>query len=167
MLKHIRKMDIITDKGVNFDEYTTVRVLCASCRKAEFYKSCRGVIYFNACGYTSHKKSGRRIEYDTIYPNIKVRKLTETGALFYGEAKDILQKMAMAEKKVKKLASQNLAVLRIGCSSQVEIDTLEQPLRSLKELLPDVFPQVIIQDYFSLKSLFDNGQLDILIGTKK
>lgn len=32
-------------------------------------------------------------------------KLTETGALFYGEAKGILQKMVMAEKKVKKIAS--------------------------------------------------------------
>ena len=34
----------------------------------------------------------------------KMVKLTETGALFYGEAKGILQKMVMAEKKVKKLA---------------------------------------------------------------
>ena len=51
----------------------------------------------------------------------KMVKLTETGALFYGEAKDILQKMVMAEKKVQKIASQNLAILRIGCSSQVEL----------------------------------------------
>lgn len=97
----------------------------------------------------------------------KTVKLTETGALFYGEAKGILQKMVMAEKKVKKLASQKLAVLRIGCSSQVELKALEQPLKRLKEHIPDVYPQVIIQDYFSLRSLFDNEQLDVLIGTKE
>lgn len=97
----------------------------------------------------------------------KMVKLTETGAFFYGEAKDILQKMGMAEKKVQKIASQNLAVLRIGCSSQVELKALEQPLKQLKEQIPDVFPQIMIQDYFSLRSLFDNEQLDVLIGTKE
>ena len=125
-------------------------------------------LYISTPAVTHHIKNLEEELNTTLFIRTsKMVKLTETGALFYGEAKDILQKMAMAEKKVKKLASQNLAVLRIGCSSQVEIDTLEQPLRSLKELLPDVFPQVIIQDYFSLKSLFDNGQLDILIGTKE
>lgn len=97
----------------------------------------------------------------------KMVKLTEAGLLFYGEAKDILQKMIMAEKKVKKLAGQNLAVLRIGCTSQTELDNLEEPLRKLKDFIPDIFPQVIIQDYFSLKSLFDNRQLDVLIGTRE
>ena len=75
--------------------------------------------------------------------------------------------MVMAEKKVQKIASQNLAILRIGCSSQVELKALELPLKRLKEHIPDVYPQVIIQDYFSLRSLFDNEQLDVLIGTKE
>ena len=38
----------------------------------------------------------------------------------------------MVEKKVKKLASQKLSILRIGCSSQVELEILEIPLIKLK-----------------------------------
>lgn len=125
-------------------------------------------LYISTPAVTHHIKNLEEELNTTLFIRTsKMVKLTETGALFYGEAKDILQKMVVAEKKVKKLASQNLAILRIGCSSQVELDTLEQPLKRLKELIPDVFPQVIIQDYFSLKSLFDNGQLDVLIGTKE
>ena len=40
-------------------------------------------------------------------------------------------------------------------------------LIKLKEEFPTVYPQIIIQDYFILKSLFDNKQLDILISTKE
>ena len=57
--------------------------------------------------------------------------------------------------------------LRIGCSSQVELEILEIPLIKLREEFPTVYPQIIIQDYFILKSLFDNKQLDILISTKE
>lgn len=58
-------------------------------------------------------------------------------------------------------------ILRIGCSSQVELEILEIPLIKLREEFPTVYPQIIIQDYFILKSLFDNKQLDILISTKE
>lgn len=125
-------------------------------------------LYISTPAVTHHIKNLEEELNTTLFIRTsKMVKLTETGALFYGEAKGILQKMVMAEKKVKKLASQKLAVLRIGCSSQVELEALEQPLKKLKEYIPDVFPQVIIQDYFSLKSLFDNEQLDALIGTKE
>lgn len=125
-------------------------------------------LYISTPAVTHHiKKLEEELNTTLFIRTSKMVKLTETGALFYGEAKDILQKMVMAEKKVKKLASQNLAVLRIGCSSQIELEALEEPLKKLKEDIPDVFPQVIIQDYFSLKSLFDNGQLDVLIATKE
>lgn len=73
----------------------------------------------------------------------------------------------MVEKKVKKLANQKLSILRIGCSSQVELEILEIPLIKLKEEFSTVYPQIIIQDYFILKSLFDNKQLDILVSTKE
>lgn len=125
-------------------------------------------LYISTPAVTHHIKNLEEELNTTLFIRTsKMVKLTETGAFFYGEAKGILQKMVMAEKKVKKLASQNLAVLRIGCSSQVELEALEQPLKQLKEQIPDVFPQVIIQDYFSLKSLFENEQLDVLIGTKE
>lgn len=99
--------------------------------------------------------------------NSKMVKLTETGALFYGEARDILQKLDMAEKKVRQLASQKLTVLRIGCSSQAELAALEQPFAKLRDEFPTVYPQIIIQDYSILKSMLVNKQLDVMIGTKE
>lgn len=96
----------------------------------------------------------------------KVVKLTETGSLFYSEAKSILEKMDMAEKKVRKLANQNLTILRVGCSSQAELKSMERTLGDLRFEFPNMYPQITIQDYSQLKSLFDNRQLDILIATK-
>lgn len=96
----------------------------------------------------------------------KVVKLTETGSLFYSEAKSILEKMDMAEKKVRKLANQNLTILRVGCSSQAELKSMERTLCDLRFEFPNMYPQITIQDYSQLKSLFDNRQLDILIATK-
>lgn len=125
-------------------------------------------LYLSTPAVTHHiKKLEEELNTVLFIRTSKMVKLTETGALFYGEAKNILQKMVMAEKKVKKFASQKLAVLRIGCSSQIELKALEQPLRRLKEYAPDVFPQIIVQDYFALKSLLENEQLDVLIGTKE
>lgn len=125
-------------------------------------------LYISTPAVTHHIKNLEEELNTTLFlRNSKMVKLTETGALFYSEAKDILQKMAVAEKKVKKLASQKLAVLRIGCSSQAELGSLEKSLTKLKEEFPAVYPHIIIQDYFLLKSLFDNNQLDILIATKE
>lgn len=97
----------------------------------------------------------------------KMVKLTEAGALFYGEARDILEKMAIAEKKVKRFASQKLTRLRIGCSSQTELACLSGALMKLKETFPQACPQLIIQDYCLLRTLFANRQLDVLIGTRE
>ena len=67
-------------------------------------------------------------------------KSTEPGSLFYSEAKDILQKIYMVEKKVKKLASQKLSILRIGCSiSQVEPEILEIMANKIKRRISKLF----------------------------
>ncbi len=125
-------------------------------------------LYISTPAVTRHIKNLEAELNATLFVRTsKMVKLTETGALFYGEAKEILERMAMAEKKVKKLASQRLAVLRIGCSSQVELAALEHSLTKLKQEFPTIYPQIMIQDYFLLKSLFDNKQLDLLIGTKE
>lgn len=135
--------------------------------KLNFTKAAKE-LYISTPAVTHHIKNLEEELNTTLFIRTsKMVKLTETGALFYQEAKDILQKMVMAEKKVKKLASQNLAILRIGCSSQTELDYLEEPLKKLKELIDEIVPQIIVQDYFSLKTLFENKQLDILIGTKE
>lgn len=124
-------------------------------------------LYITTPAVTHHiKKLEEELNTVLFIRTPKMVKLTETGAIFYREANDILQKMYMAEKKIQKIASQKLDILRIGCSSQVELQRLEKPLQQLKGSYPDIYPQIIIQDYSYLKLMFDNKQLDILIGTK-
>lgn len=125
-------------------------------------------LYITTPAVTHHIKNLEEELNTTLFIRTsKMVKLTETGALFYGEARDILQRMAMAEKKVKKLASQKLAVLRIGCSSQTELSLLEESLRKLRIAFPQIYPKIIIQDYFVLRSMFDSRQVDVWIATKE
>ncbi|WP_101875672.1 LysR family transcriptional regulator [Lachnoclostridium edouardi] len=125
-------------------------------------------LYISTPAVTHHIKNLEEELNTTLFIRTpKMVKLTETGKLFYSEAKSILEKIALAEKKIKKLASQKLAVLRIGCSSQSELDFLENALTRIREEFPAVYPQIIVQDYFALKSLFDNNHLDVLIGTRE
>ena len=124
-------------------------------------------LYITAPAVAHHIINLEELNTSLFIRTSKMVKSTEPGSLFYSEAKDILQKIYMVEKKVKKLASQKLSILRIGCSSQVELEILEIPLIKLREEFPTVYPQIIIKDYFILKSLFDNKQLYILISTKE
>lgn len=125
-------------------------------------------LYISTPAVTHHIKNLEEELNTTLFIRTsKMVKLTEAGALFYGEARDILQKMALAEKKVKRLASQKLSVLRIGCSSQAELNAMEPALARLRKEYPAVYPQIVVQDYFLLASIFANRQLDVLIGTRE
>lgn len=97
----------------------------------------------------------------------KIVKLTDAGSHFYSDAKDILEKLDMAEKKIKKLAKQNTRFLRIGCTSNAELLYLEKILEKFRESFPDIYPQITLNDYFSLKTLFINNQLDIMLATNE
>lgn len=94
-------------------------------------------------------------------------KLTMAGTIFYSDAKEILSKMDIAEKRVKKITSQNISFIKIGCSSNAELLYLETILHDLQIKFPQVYPQIIVNDYFSLKNLFNNKQLDIVLATKE
>lgn len=94
-------------------------------------------------------------------------KLTEAGTLFYNDAKEILSKMELAEKRVKKMTSQNVSFIHIGCSSNVELLYLETILQDMRLNYPQVYPKIIVNDYFSLKTLFNNQQLDLVLATKE
>lgn len=94
-------------------------------------------------------------------------KLTDAGTLFYSDAKEILSKMDIAEKKIQKMTSQNISFIRIGCSSQAELVYLEDILCQLHTTYPHVYPQIVVNDYFSLKNLFNNKQLDIVLASKE
>ena len=93
--------------------------------------------------------------------------LTEAGVGFYSDAKEILSKMTLAERKVRKLIHSNLTFLRIGCTSNPELDFLEELLDELQVKYPQVLPQIFVHDYFTLKNLFSNKQLDMMLATKE
>lgn len=97
----------------------------------------------------------------------KIVKLTDAGNHFYADAKDILDKFDMAEKKIKKIISRNTKFFKIGCTSNAEIFYLEKILSSLRKSFPNIYTQLTQRDYFSLKNLFVNKQLDVMLATRE
>lgn len=94
-------------------------------------------------------------------------KLTEAGTIFYSDAKEIMSKMDVAEKRVKKITEQNTSFILIGCTSNAELVYMENLLHDLHIKYPHVYPKIIVSDYFSLRSLFNNRQIDIVLATKE
>lgn len=94
-------------------------------------------------------------------------KLTEAGTMFYNDAKEIMSKIDIAEKRVQKITSKNISSIRLGCSSNAELAYIENILHDMQTKFPQVYPQIIVSDYFSLKNLFNNKQLDVVLATKE
>lgn len=125
-------------------------------------------LYITTPAVTHHiKKLEEELETILFIRNSKIVKLTEAGNLFYGEAKSILEKMDIAEKKVKNLTSTKLTSLKIGCTSEIELKQFENALERLHQEFPLVYPEIVIDNYSQLKSLFNNKQLDLMIATKE
>ncbi len=97
----------------------------------------------------------------------KTVKLTEAGATFYSDAREILSKMSLAEKNVQKITNSDLTFLRIGCISTAELELLEEILQNLRRQYPKVYPRISVHDYSTMKNLFSNRQLDLLLATKE
>lgn len=93
--------------------------------------------------------------------------LTEAGAAFYSDARDILAKMSLAEKNIRKVADSGISFLRIGCISTAELGVLEEMLQDLRGAYPKVYPQIFIHDYNTMINLFSNQQLDMLLATRE
>lgn len=135
--------------------------------KLNFTKAAES-LYISTPTVTHHIKNLEE-ELDTVLfiRTSRMVKLTEAGTMFYNDAKEILSKMELAEKRVKKMASQNISFIKIGCSSNAELDYLENILHDMHLAYPQVYPQIIVNDYFSLKNLFNNKQLDIVLATRE
>lgn len=125
-------------------------------------------LYLSTPTVTHHIKN-LEVELNTLLftRTSRMVKLTDAGTMFYNDAKEIMSKIDVAEKKIKKMANQNIAFIRIGCSSNAELTYLENILHDLQLKYPHVYPQIIVNDYFSLRSLFNNNQLDIVLVTKE
>ena len=115
---------------------------------------------------THHIKSLEE-ELGTIlfYRNSRVVKLTEQGEKFYFDAKDIFRRMEESKNKFQYYPEQKNVLLRIGCMTETELKKLEPVLKSMKETSPFIRPKVIVRDYFELKNLYENQQLDLAIAT--
>lgn len=148
---------------------TSQQLQCFVCvaDKLNFTKASE-LLYISTPTVTHHIKNLEE-ELNTVLfiRTSRMVKLTEAGTMFYNDAKEILSKMDLAEKRVKKMASQNISFIRIGCSSNAELVYLENILCDMQITYPQVYPQIIVNDYFSLKTLFNNKQLDIVLATKE
>lgn len=98
--------------------------------------------------------------------NSKMVRLTEAGRGFYNDAKEILAKIEIAQKKLHDAAHTAVRLFHIGCTSSTELQYLKPPLRALGQKHPGFNPVVHIQDYFSLKKMFEAEQLDVMLCTR-
>lgn len=125
-------------------------------------------LYLSTPTVTHHIKSLEEELNTTLFiRSSRMVQLTEAGNVFYRDAKEILSKMEIAEKRVQKITDQNITFLRIGCTSNAVLAFMEDALCNLQTKFPQTYPQIIVQDYFQLKSLFHNKQLDVMLATKE
>ena len=92
--------------------------------------------------------------------------LTPAGVSFYQDASEIYGKIQIAAKRLHNMERKGVQVLRIGCVTNAELDRLAEPLKKLHKEFPQCLPQLIVDDYFKLEKMFENKQLDVMIGTR-
>lgn len=98
--------------------------------------------------------------------NSKMVRLTDAGRGFYNDAKEILAKIEIAQKKLHDASHTQVRLFHIGCTSSTELRYLKAPLRHLGEKYPGFSPILHVQDYFSLKKMFEAEQLDVMLCTR-
>ena len=100
-----------------------------------------------------------------FYRNSRIVKLTEQGEKFYYDAKDIYLKMEDAKNKFHHESKQDSILFRIGCMSDKEFINIEPILKRIKEKYPYIRPKIVAKDFFDLKNLYENQQLELVIAT--
>lgn len=116
---------------------------------------------------THHIKSlEQELGIQLFYRNSRVVKLTEQGEKFYYDAKDIFVRMQDAKNQFQNNAKQEKIMFRIGCMTEREFKILEPVLRQIREKYPYIHPKVIAQNFFELKNLYENQQLELVISTR-
>lgn len=102
-----------------------------------------------------------------FFRNSKIVRLTEAGTVFYNDAKEIVIKMEVSQKNLQTLSQRAVTFLRIGCVTQAELERLSFVLSDIKQQFPSVLPRIFVHDYFTLKTLFKNNQIDLMIVTRE
>lgn len=98
--------------------------------------------------------------------NKKSVRLTEAGMVFYNDASDIMEKVNLSKEHAEKMHQVRFSIIRIGCSSQAELETISETLIQFRSANPKVIPRVILANYSQLIHMLNDKQLDIVYGTK-
>lgn len=124
------------------------------------------VLYLSVPTVTHHIKNLEdEIGTQLFYRNSRIVKLTEQGEKFYYNAKDIFMKMEDAKNQFQHNTSSETVLFRIGCMSEKEFVRIEPILKQIRKEYPYVSPKVIVKDFFDLKNLYENQQLELVIAT--
>lgn len=123
-------------------------------------------LYLSVPTVTHHIKSlEEELGIPLFYRNSRVVKLTEQGEKFYYDAKDICLRMEKAKEKFKTHSGQESISFRIGCMAVREFVRIEPVLKMLREKYPYLRPKVMERDFFDLKNLYENQQLELVIAS--
>ncbi len=123
-------------------------------------------LYLSVPTVTHHIKNlEEELGIKLFYRNSRIVKLTEQGEKFYYDAKDIYMKMEDAKKRFQNHDKSQCVIFRVGCMSENEFEKIEPILKQIKVLFPYVQPKIIAKDFFDLKNLYENQQLEIAIAT--
>lgn len=124
-------------------------------------------LYLSVPTVTHHIKSlEEELGVQLFYRSSRVVQLTESGETFYHDARDILYRIEKAKDQFQENPTQESVIFRIGCMAEVELKKLEPILKDMKPRFPYIRPKVMVNDFFVLKNLTENRQLDLLIATK-
>lgn len=124
-------------------------------------------LYLSVPTVTHHIKSlEEELGIQLFYRNSRVVRLTQSGERFYYNAKDILLRIQETKEQFHSYAQKETQLFRIGCMTDKEFGTLECVLKQMREKYPYIRPKVIVRDFFDLKNLYENQQLELVIATK-
>lgn len=98
--------------------------------------------------------------------NSRMVQLTDNGKIFYGDAKEILDREYVARKKLIARDYDNLSFFKIACSSHVELIEMESILRNIREKLPNIYPRILVKDYSIIRNLFKDGNINLALVTR-
>ena len=134
--------------------------------KLNFTKAAEA-LYLSVPTVTHHIKSlEEELGTKLFFRSSRVVKLTENGTLFYQDAKEILNKI---EKSIQHIAMEDkkkTIPFRIGCISGQELEKFGTLFPMLHSEFPNVRPRVVVSDFFSIKNLLENRQLDFVLSNR-
>ncbi len=99
-----------------------------------------------------------------LYRTTRTVTLTPAGISFLEDAKNIMDRLKIAEQKLKRHQSTDMQVLTIGCQNEANLDLLCKTLKSCREQMPGFYPFLKVIPHRLILNLFYQEELDLLFG---